>query len=369
MDLSTIRVREHFGLIANDSHIEKFSFLVSPPKGRSGLQKNDYILVDHPLIGETCQVMAIITDIASYEEIAGSTINEKKAKMLAIAQVLGYVDITKEDKPLKELLVPPNPGSRVYIPQKGFLQDLLNKDLKGKTFTEPIEIGTFEGLSSDQLTNNEPVKAFLEVKEFITKPSLITGATKSGKTLIAQKLLTKIIEKKSSNVVIFDQYEEYGKLANQEYSLTSKFNDQDFISAVKKNPVLRITSKQLATNQKNGIYSEALLALVKSNLNEPQPTVLVVDNPETLQRPILEEAINTGERMGLAICLITSHPSELGGNILSKISTLIMGKSFDNQDIEFLKNAVGTFNLSKLLINEWIINGINMRRPMKIVAE
>jgi DNA helicase HerA-like ATPase len=369
MDLSTIRVREHFGLIANDSHIEKFSFLVSPPKGRLGLQKNDYILVDHPLIGETCQVIATIIDIASYEEIAGSTINEKKAKMLAIAQVLGYVDITKEDKPLKELLVPPNPGSRVYIPIKEFLQDLLNKDLKGKSFREPIEIGTFQGLSSDQLSNNGPVKAFLETEEFITKPSLITAATKSGKTLITQKILTKIIEKKSANIVIFDQYEEYSKLANQEFALTAKFNEQDFLAAIKKNPILRITSKQQRISQKSDSYREALLAVVKSNLNEPQPTLLLVDNPEALQRQILEEAINTGERIGLAICLLTSHPSELGGNILSKISNLILGKSFDNQDIEFLKNAVGTFNLSNLLNNEWIINGVNMRRPMKIVTE
>ena len=308
MDLSTIRVREHFGLIANDSHIEKFSFLVSPPKGRAGLQKNDYILVDHPLIGETCQVIATIIDIASYEEIAGSTINEKKAKMLAIAQVLGYVDITKQDKPLKELLVPPNPGSRVYIPIKDFLQDLLNKDLKGKSFREPIEIGTFEGLSSDQLTNNGPVKAFLETEEFVTKPSLITAATKSGKTLIAQKILTKIIEKKSANVVIFDQYEEYGKLANQEYVLTSKFNEQDFISAVKKNPVLRITSKQQTINEKSGTYSEALLALIKSSKNEPKPTLLLIEDPETLQKPILEEAITAGARNGFSN-LFTNVPS------------------------------------------------------------
>src|SRR5512139_595580 len=83
MDLSNVRIREHFGLISNDSHTEKFTFLVSPPKGRASVQKTDYVLVDHPLFGDVCQVLAIIVDIASYEEIAGSTINDKKAKMLA----------------------------------------------------------------------------------------------------------------------------------------------------------------------------------------------------------------------------------------------------------------------------------------------
>ena len=112
MDLSNVRIREHFGLVSNDTHTGQFCFLISPPKNRSGLEKHDYVLLDHPLFGEVCQILAVITDITSYEQVAGgSSIGDKMGKMLATAEIVGYIDLRNDNKPLCEVLVPPNPGS------------------------------------------------------------------------------------------------------------------------------------------------------------------------------------------------------------------------------------------------------------------
>ena len=44
--------------------------------------------------------MAVITDITSYEEVAGSTIGDKIRKMLATAEIIGYVDLRYEIRPV-----------------------------------------------------------------------------------------------------------------------------------------------------------------------------------------------------------------------------------------------------------------------------
>jgi DNA helicase HerA-like ATPase len=370
MDLSNIRVREHFGLIANDSHVEQFSFLISPPKGRAGLEKHDYILVDHPLAGEACQILAIIKDISSYEEIASSTINDKRAKMLATAHIIGYFDIRKEDKPINELLVPPNPGSRVYLPLKGFLQDILNRNLKGKPFKTPVEIGIFEGLSVEESANNGSIKCFLDAEEVLSKHSLITAITGSGKTLIAQKILKNINEKTSCKIVIFDPHGEYESVSNEKVTLTSKLEEENLTSSLKKSTITRLNGKQLSNKEKNAVYSEILLSLVKLRIKEKiSPLLIIIEDAENLQESILDEAITEGAKIQIALALLTTHPSKLGGKILSNMSNQIIGKTIVSEDMQFLKNIVGNYDISSLSVGEWIINGVNKTRPMKTLAE
>ena len=72
MDLSTVRIREHFGLVSNDTHIGQFCFLVSPPKNRGSVEKHDYVLVDHPLLGEIFPVLAVIKEIIRLNNTPGS---------------------------------------------------------------------------------------------------------------------------------------------------------------------------------------------------------------------------------------------------------------------------------------------------------
>ena len=43
MDLSNIRIKEHFGIITNDTNTIQFNFLVSPPKNRESIEKQDIV--------------------------------------------------------------------------------------------------------------------------------------------------------------------------------------------------------------------------------------------------------------------------------------------------------------------------------------
>ena len=38
MDIADIRIKEHFGLVTNDTSTTQLSFLVSPPKNREGIE-------------------------------------------------------------------------------------------------------------------------------------------------------------------------------------------------------------------------------------------------------------------------------------------------------------------------------------------
>ena len=214
MDLSNVRIREHFGLVSNDTHTGQFCFLVSPPKNRASVEKYDYVLVDHPLFGEACPVLAVITDITSYEEVAGSTIGDKMGKMLATAEIVGYIDLRNENKPLCEVLVPPNPGCRVYIPLKKFLEDILNRNAKGETFKVPIQIGTFENSSAEDQENHGRIKCFIDAQDFTSKHSIIAAVAGAGKTHIAKLLIQEISGKTSAQIILFDPYNEYSDVSN-----------------------------------------------------------------------------------------------------------------------------------------------------------
>ncbi len=123
MDLTDIRIKEHYGLLTNDTNTTQVTFLISPPKNRQPPQKHNIILIDHPTLGENTQILAQITEISSYEEVAGSTIRDRIGKMLATAKIMGATDLTNPNQPLQQLLTPPNPGSRIYMPYAQAVQD------------------------------------------------------------------------------------------------------------------------------------------------------------------------------------------------------------------------------------------------------
>ena len=96
MDLSNVRIKEHFGIVTNDTSTNQFSFLVSPPKNRESIEKEDMVSIDHPRYGDACQIIAQVKEITSYEEVAGSTIGERLGKLQATAQIIGYFDLRNE---------------------------------------------------------------------------------------------------------------------------------------------------------------------------------------------------------------------------------------------------------------------------------
>ncbi len=138
MDLSNIRIKEHYGLITNDTNTTRFNFLVSPPKNRESIEKQDIVCLDHPIYGDSCQILAEVKEMANYEEVAGSTVGNRIGKLLATTQIIGYIDLRNEDKPLRKLLVPPNPGSRIYVPYASFLEDAFSREPKEKNSSKHL---------------------------------------------------------------------------------------------------------------------------------------------------------------------------------------------------------------------------------------
>jgi len=370
MDLSAVRIREHFGLVSNDTHTGQFCFLVSPPKGRGSVEKYDYVLIDHPLFGEVCQVLAVITDITSYEEVAGSTIGDKMGKMLATAEIVGYVDLRNDIRPMGKVLIPPNPGCRVYVPLKKFLEDTLNRNAKGELFKTPIQIGTLEGSSVEEAGTNSEVKCFIDAQDFISKHSIITSVAGAGKTHLAKLLVKEMSGKTSAQIILFDPYNEYSEASNQSAIKTvinAKTDKDSLNNEIKKGQMTILNAEGLAPEEKRSFYHETLKLLLKLRLAEEiKPLFLIIEEAENLKGEVLNQVVAEGRKIGVFVCLLTTNPAELGGKILSQMGYQIIGKTTNNEDIEYLSNMVGAKNvLPDLSVGEWIINGISNNRPTK----
>ena len=372
MDLSNVRIREHFGLVSNDTNTAQFCFLVSPPKNRGSVEKHDFVLVDHPLLGEVCPVLAVITEITSYEEVAGSSLGDNKmGKLLATAEIIGYVDLRSENKSINKVLIPPNPGCRVYIPLIKFLEDILNRNVKGEVFKAPVQIGMFEASSTEDQEKNGQIKCFIDAQDFTSKHSIITAIAGSGKTYTAKLLIQEISGKTSAQIIVFDPYNEYSNgliISAKKADLNTKTDKDSLAKEIKKNQITILNAQGLKLEEKRSFYIESLQTLLKLRLEEKiKPLFLIIEEAENLKGSSLDEVITQGRKIGIYVCLLTTNPAELGGKILSQTGCQIMGKTTNKEDIECLENMGGTANtLPGLGLGEWIINGINANKPMKM---
>jgi DNA helicase HerA-like ATPase len=386
MDLSNVRIREHYGLVTNDTHTGQFSFLVSPPKNRTTVEKQDYVLIDHPIFGEACPVLGVIKEITSYEEVTGSTLSDRMGKMLAMADIVGYVDLRSEVRPLRKVLVPPNPGSRVYVPLTRFLEDNFNRNAQGNPFTKPVHLGLWEATSAE-VPESTRIKCFLDAKDLRSGHTLIASVAGAGKTHTA-KVLIQEMAKTSTQVIVFDNYGEYANdtTLNSQTTIinatekTAKENDYSKIAAkkltekenlaheIKKGRTTIINTRGLSPPERNSLINASLSALLKLRAEkEIEPFFLVIEEAENLKGEALEQIVSEGRKTGISLCLLSSHPTELGGKILSQMSNQIIGRVTDKTDLEYLSNMVQIVNgsLASLAVGECIINGVNHSRPMK----
>ena len=371
MDLSSVRIREHFGLVSNDTHTGQFCFLVSPPKNKGSVEKYDYVLIDHPLFGEVCQVLAVITDITSYEEVAGSTIGDKMGKMLATAKIEGYIDLRNENRPMAKVLVPPNPGCRVYVPLKKFLEEILNRNAKGEVFKVPIQIGTFEGSSAQEQDSSGSIKCFIDAQELTSKHAIITAVAGAGKTHIAKLLIQEISNKTSNQIIVLDPYNEYSNSLEtpaKAIVVNSKMDKDSMAKEIKRGQISILNGYGLSPKEKRSFYIETMQMLLKLRLEDKiKPLFLIIEESENLIGETLEQVISEGRKTGIFTCLITTNPAKLGGSILSQIGTQIIGKTTNKEDIGYLENMAGTsITLPDLTSGEWIFNGIIANRPLKV---
>lgn len=380
MELANIRIKEHFGLVTNDTNTAQFNFLVSPPKNRETIEKQDIICFDHPIYGDACQVLAEVKEITSYEEVAGSTIGGSIGKLLATAQVFGYVDLRQEDKPLRKLLTPPNPGSRVYMPYAAFLQDTLNRGPEGKTAKQPLLLGKAAIFAASQNSGSQQVNCYLSAAELTGKHTLISAVDGAGKTYTATILIEELANKTNHTIVILDPNNEYSALGavsqrNEDYPFkfetaivnsNSKMS-QDLVEKIRANQVTILTAENLSLAERNDYYANVLTALVRARREKVlQPLLIVVEDAENLPPKVIEEVVSMKD--GVAAVLVSSHPMLLGGKTLSKVGNQIVGKTTDLQDLAILKNMIGGSDeqMWSLGVGEWVVNGLNVVRPMKI---
>jgi DNA helicase HerA-like ATPase len=370
MDLSSVRIREHFGLVSNNTQTAQFSFLVSPPKNRASVEKHDYVMVDHPLLGEVCPILAVITEITSYEEVAGSTLGDKMGKMLATAEIIGYVDLRAENKPLCEVLIPPNSGCRVYIPLKKFLEDILNRNVKGEAFKTPIQMGLFEASSAEEQENNGRVKCLVDAQDFISRNTIITAVAGAGQTHIAKLLIQEISSKTSAQIILFDPYNEYqsalGNIAKIS-QLNSKMDKDALSKEIKKGQTTILKAQGLTPEEKRTFYNEALKILLQLE-EKSKPVFLLIEEADNIKGETLDQVVAEGRKNGIFTCLLTTHPADLGSKILSQMGNQIIGRTTSKEDVEHLANVAGKAKVSlpNLRVGEWIINGIDAREPMKV---
>jgi DNA helicase HerA-like ATPase len=392
MDLSNVRIREHFGLASNDTHTSQFSFLVSPPKNRGSIEKDDYVLVDHPRLGDSCQVLAIVKDITSYEEVAGSTV-DRIGKLLATTEIIGYVDLRNQNKPMQKLLIPPNPGSRIYVPLASFLEDILNRNTKGEPFTTPLLFGKLDAPLTEEEQNQNKTNFFLDAQDLTSKHTLIAATTGAGKTYAAKVLVQELSNKTKTPIVVFDQTGEYtnlksaksqvsilaakpekaaNRLENKEKQvkgLTEKTEKEILTKEVKPGQTIIVNGEGLSSEERRDFYEKCLKTLMKNRNDEiTEPFLLVVEEAEEFKGDTLEQMVSEGRKNGIAICLISMHPIQLGGKVLAQISNQIVGKLADKDDVEYLTNMTNAPSgaLPNLAVGEWIINGVNRSRPLKV---
>jgi DNA helicase HerA-like ATPase len=377
MEPTNTRVKEHLGIVTNDTSTTQFNFLVTPLKNRRIITKEDYVLLDHPIFGANCPTLARVNEVRSYEEVVGTTLSDKVGRIIATADVIGYVNLEETIRPLRKLLTPPSPGCRIYMPYAEFLEDTFARDLNGHPLKQPIHLGTLENEATTTNENSKPINIYIDAEDLTTKHTLITAMDGAGKTHTATIIIEEIANKTTHPIVIIDPHGEYNNINKHITKPTQKITPnpnktpKDPTHAIKNNQITILNAENLTPEEKHNALTHQIKTLWKARLNKTTPPfLLIVEDAENLKNDTLGAIAYEGTKHGIALILIAKHPAELGGKILSQTSTQIIGRTTDKDDIDDLKNMAleKTPRLPKLKQGEWIINGINTREPTEIIT-
>ena len=210
MNQNEVRLREHVGIVTSDTSTSRFGFFVTSLKSRAWVGMEDYVMVDHPVFGEACPLLAVVKEIRNYEQVVGATVNEKTVETVATSEILGFVDMRDaETKPLRKLSVPPSPGSKVYLPSFEFLEDILLRDISGKAIMHPLLVGTIESQAVAKSGDVKPLSFCLNAEDLMHQHLLISGVSGCGKTHTATVIIEELANKTRRPVVILDPHREY----------------------------------------------------------------------------------------------------------------------------------------------------------------
>lgn len=89
---------------------------------------------------------------------------------------------------------------------------------------------------------------------------------------------------------------------------------------------------------------------------------------ESLEAEMVGRIASEGRKFGVSLCLLSQHPTEMGDRVLSQMGIQVMGRTTNAGGLECLRNMAGEKSvlLPHLRTDEWIINGITLRRPTKV---
>ncbi|UCH01723.1 MAG: ATP-binding protein [Candidatus Bathyarchaeota archaeon] len=422
MELSEIRFKEHVGIITSDTNIQQFTFFVTPLSSKIGVGKGEYVIVDHPFLGEHCPLLSVVKSLNNYEEIVGTSLREDKSiKIMATSEIIGYIDLRDPTtKPLRKLNVPPKPGSKVYLPYYEFLEDIFLRRLDGKPLKHSIHLGKLESKAHCRADGFKELNFYMGATDFTNQHFLISGISGSGKTHTATVIIEELANKTNHPIIVLDPFGEYtsigiaGKSLKQmreegnvtldnypfDFSVSIHTSNKERVinnlkeSAkihkeytnfsikhirkkkeleidVKRNQITILDAKELSLEERQRFFISYVKAFWNDRVDgRGEPFLLVIEEPQALEGSMINRIASEGRKIGVSMCLLSQHPTMIDSRILSQMGTMIMGRTIDAQDIEYLKNIAIDKSpfLTLLKPGEWIVNGVNLNRPMKILV-
>ena len=160
-------------------------------------------------------------------------------------------------------------------------------------------------------------------------------------------LLQEISGKTSTQIIIFDAYNEYsGPIDSaKKIELKGKIDEDSLTKTIKKSPITVLNAQGMALEEKRSSFLESLQTILKLRLEQKiMPQFLIIEEAENLKGETLNQAVAEGRKIGITICLLTTNPSELGSKVLSQMGYQIIGKTTTKEDTAYIANMAGTTN-------------------------
>ena len=256
-------------------------------------------------------------------------------KLQATAQIIGYFDLRSEDKPLRKLLLPPNPGSRVYVPYLKFLEDIFNRGIKGKPYKKPIYLGKSEIVAASAEAFDQ-TDFYLDGAELATNNTLICAVDGIGKTHAAAVIAEELANKTNDQIVIVDPNGEYTTIGSaakpdQIYHFsfqTSIINvdgsgnrQEDVLKKINANRLTILTAESSTLKQRKEIYSSLLKTIASSGTGKTNlPLLLIIEDADNVSLEVIEEILSAEE------CL-WSDPDYVSPNLAKRKNSVSDAKS------------------------------------------
>jgi len=431
MDINAVRAKEHLGITTSETTVDQFHFFVTPLMSQMRVETGAYVLVDHPVLGDACPVLARVTEMKNYEEVVGTTLGENKSiRIMALGEAIGYLDLRQPGiRPLRKLSVPLNPGSKVYLPYFDFLEDLFSRSLDGTPFTHSLHVGQLESYAHSGKNTFRQLNFYVDAEDFMDQHVLVAAITGAGKTHTAAVLVEELAHKTPYPVVILDSYGEYttlgyagsrfdqlvteGTVSSEAYpfdfqvvvyahdvervkaevptaesphlaaslSIQPLFtgaydeNAEQEIEAslrtgVRASQITVLDARGLTGEERQHFFSSCVKALWDSRVDQRiPPFLLVVDEAEAMEGSWLARIASEGRKRGCMMCLLSQHPTQIAGRVLSQMSTHVVGRLTDARDLEYFSQLfIDPRTLVALRRGEWIVTGVTQRHQTKVLV-